>query len=81
MINVNVYYTVCKKREYELFIISMRYISYQAKKEVKTETDSKSIIRQKNYHFVDVFLKKTQILFFYIENTITIFTQKKNKKN
>ena len=58
MIGADVYCTVCHLKRAQVFVVSMRDIQYQAEKEVRAETDLKSIVPQEYHDFLDVFSKK-----------------------
>ena len=58
MIGADVYYIACCLKKAQVFAVSMRDIQYQAEKEARAKTDSKSIVPQEYHNFLYVFLKK-----------------------
>ncbi len=58
MIGVDAYYAACRLKRAQVFAISMRDLEYQAKKEARPKTDSKSIVPEEYHDLLDVFSKK-----------------------
>ena len=58
MIGANTYCTACKLKEAHVFALFLKDLEFQVAKEVKSETDLKSIISEKYHDLLDIFSKK-----------------------
>ena len=58
MIGINVYHLACQLKRAQVFTFSMRNLKFQAKKEARSETNSKIVLLEKYYDLLDVFSKK-----------------------
>lgn len=58
MIGADTYRIACKLKKAQVFAVSIRDLKYQAEKEAKPKTDSKSIVQDKYHYLLDIFSKK-----------------------
>ena len=58
MIGADAYCAACHLKRAQVFAVSMRDIQYQAEKEARAGTNSKSVVPQEYHDFLDVFSKK-----------------------
>lgn len=59
IIDTNIYYLVYKLKRAQVFAVLIKNLKFQVAKEVKPETDPKSIVLKKYHNLLDMFSKKT----------------------
>ena len=59
MIDTDTYYVIYYLKRAQVFIVSIKDIQYQAKKEARVETNLKNIVPQKYYNFLMFPQRKT----------------------
>lgn len=64
MINVYTYYTTYYLKNTQVFIISLKNLQYQVKKEAKVKIDPKNIVSKEYHDFLNTFSKKNSNIFF-----------------
>lgn len=58
IIGVNIYCVACCLKRAQIFVISIKNIQYQVKKEVRAEINLKRVVSKKYHNFLNIFLKK-----------------------
>lgn len=58
IISTNAYCTTCHLKKDQVFVILIKDIKFQAKKETKTETNLENIVLEKYHKFFDILSKK-----------------------
>ena len=80
MIDADTYRIACCIKKAQVFTVYITDIQYQAEKEAKAETNTKSIILQEYYNLFDIFSKKdSDILFLHQKYDQKIYLEKKQK--
>ena len=82
MIDADAYHIACFLKKAQVFAILMKNIQYQTMKQVRTETDPRSVISQEYHDFFDVFLKKNlDTLFLYQKYNHKIHLEEEQKSS
>ncbi len=58
MIGADAYRTACRLKRAQVFAVSMRDLEYQAEKEARPETNSRSVVPEEYHDLLNVFSKK-----------------------
>ena len=64
------YRFVCQLKKAQVFAIFIKNLEFKAEKEARPETNLKTIVLEKYYDFLDVFLKKNSDILFLNKNII-----------
>ena len=80
IIDADVYCLACWLKEAQVFVIFIKNLEFQAEKRVRPETNPKTVILEKYYNLLYVFLKKDlDTFFFYQKYDYKIILEKKQK--
>lgn len=81
IIDINYSIFICFLKKIWVFTVSIRYLEFQAKKELRPETSLKSVLPENYDNFIYIFFSKKISIYFSLMTNIIIESSKKVKKH